>query len=144
MGVQALDYSPDGRYLAAGGGENLVRIWALTEDINFRYTHYEHGRTSIPGVGNPKGISAVAWSPDSSTLASGGYDATVRLWQPETMGEAHILRQAGWYPLLLHWFADGERLLLGTRDTEIWGGRIRTYECRIQSPEPCRLATPHQ
>ena len=23
-----------------------------------------------------------------------------------------------------------------------WGGRIRTYECRIQSPEPCRLATP--
>ncbi len=24
-----------------------------------------------------------------------------------------------------------------------WGGRIRTYECRIQSPEPCRLATPH-
>ena len=23
-----------------------------------------------------------------------------------------------------------------------WGGRIRTCECRIQSPEPCRLATP--
>jgi hypothetical protein len=25
---------------------------------------------------------------------------------------------------------------------DCWGGRIRTYECRIQSPEPCRLATP--
>lgn len=23
-----------------------------------------------------------------------------------------------------------------------WGDRIRTYECRIQSPEPYRLATP--
>src|SRR5690606_19224656 len=78
-GVQALDYSPDGRYLAARGGENLVRIWALTEGARFHYYHYEDGRTSIPGVGNPMGISAVAWSPDSSTLASGGYDATVRL-----------------------------------------------------------------
>jgi WD40 repeat protein len=119
-GVQVLDYSPDGHYLAAGGGENLVRIWALTEGARFHYYHYEHGRTSIPGVGNPMGISAVAWSPDSSTLASGGYDATVRLWQPEIMGEAHILRQGGWYPQSLHWFADGERLLFGTRGPEIW------------------------
>ena len=25
-----------------------------------------------------------------------------------------------------------------------WGGRIRTSECRIQSPVPYRLATPHR
>lgn len=118
--VQALDYSPDGRYLAAGGGENLVRIWSLTEAVNFRYTYYEHGRTVFPGVGNRMGISVVAWSPDSNTLASGGYDAMVRLWQPETMGEARIIRQGGWYPLSLQWFADGEQLLIGTREPEIW------------------------
>ena len=119
-GVQALDYSPDGRYLAAGGGENWVRIWALTEDTRFGRAQYEHGRSAFPGVGNPMGISVVAWSPDSSMLASGGYDATVRLWQPETMGEARILKQGGWYPLSLHWFADGERLLIATRGPEIW------------------------
>jgi WD40 repeat protein len=116
-GVQALDYSSDGRYLAAGGGENWVRIWTLTEDAQFRYTRYEHDH---PSVSNRMGISVVAWSPDSNTLASGGYDATVRLWQPETMGEARIIRQGGWYPLSLHWFGDGERLLLGTRGPEIW------------------------
>lgn len=119
-GVQALDYSPDGRYLAAGGGENLVRIWVLTEDTRFRRAQYEHGRSSIPGVGNPMGISVVAWSPDSSTLASGGYDALVKLWAAEGDGDADILRQGGWHPLSLHWFGDSERLLLGTRGPEIW------------------------
>ncbi|MFW5692386.1 MAG: WD40 repeat domain-containing protein, partial [Chloroflexota bacterium] len=119
-GVQALDYSPDGRYLAAGGGENWVRIWALTEDTRFRRAQYEHGRHASPGVGNPMGITAVAWSPDSSTLASSGYDALVKLWAAEGDGDADILRQGGWHPLTLHWFADGERLLLGTRGPEIW------------------------
>lgn len=123
--VQALDYSPDGRYLSAGGGENLVRIWALTEDAGFRYTYYEHDRTLFPGVGNRMGISVVEWSPDSSRLASGGYDATVRLWQPETMGEPRILKHGGWYPLSLHWFADGERLLVGARGPEIWDVVVR-------------------
>lgn len=120
-GVQALDYSPDGQYLAAGGGENWVRIWQLTDDRQFIYTQYVHGRHASPGAGNPTGITAVAWSPDSSRLASGGYDATVRLWQPEKLAEPLILRQGGWYPLSLYWTLDAGRLVIGAPfGPEIW------------------------
>jgi|GEM_PF-5071009 len=120
FGVQALDYSPDGRYLAAGGGENLVRIWGLTDDARFSRVSYEHGRSSIPGEGNPIGITAIKWSPDSHALASAGYDALIKLWQEKGDGDAETLRQGGWYILSLHWFADSTRLLTGGRGSEAW------------------------
>jgi WD40 repeat protein len=119
--VQALAYSPNGRYLAAGGGENLVRIWKIDEDHSrLEQFSYFHGRTSIPGAGNPIGITALAWRPDSGTLASAGYDAAVKLWRPHTSSAEITLRHGGWYPLSLQWFADGERLFIGTRWPEAW------------------------
>jgi WD40 repeat protein len=117
-GIQALDYSPDGRYLAAGTGANLVHVWALTDDAVLISGSYEHGPSSIPGEGNPGGITAVAWSPDSSTLASAGYDAQIKLFP--VVGDVRTLRQGGWFATSLHWFADSIHLLAGEHNPEIW------------------------
>ena len=64
-----LAFSPDGKHLAAGGRDGVLRVW------------------EIPG-GDPlqelqahqKNISSLAYSPDGSKLATGGYDAVARLW----------------------------------------------------------------
>eukprot|EP00873_Tetraselmis_striata_P000166 jgi/Tetstr1/420430/TSEL_011544.t1 len=66
-------WSPDGRFLATGGGEQKVEVWSVSED----------------GVVDPKAkvlsghtewIHHFAWSPDSQRLASCADDQRVLVW----------------------------------------------------------------
>jgi WD40 repeat protein len=59
-----LDFSPDGQYLAVGGGDGLVSVFARTSSAP-PYTLYDVLQGHTEDV-----VSAVAWSPDGSTLAS--------------------------------------------------------------------------
>ena len=49
------------------------------------------------------GVRAVAFSPDSTILATGGYDNIVRLWR---VPEGTLLRDPGW----AHWLGALSRL----------------------------------
>jgi WD40 repeat protein len=80
----ALDWSPDGALLAAGGNDQDVYVFQA--DTGAPYDRL-HGHADV--------VSAVAWSPDGGTLAStaggarislallnvsSGPDQTIRLW----------------------------------------------------------------
>jgi WD40 repeat protein len=68
--VQALAYSPDGKYLAAGDGDGMTWLWDLA--TNKATAFKARVRT----------VYSVAFSPDGKTLASAhGYDNKVRLWK---------------------------------------------------------------
>jgi WD40 repeat protein len=74
-GAWAVDFATDGRLLASGGGEGAVKLWdPATGEERARLT----GHTGT--------IEAVAFSPDSTKLATAGglRDGMVRLWDVHT------------------------------------------------------------
>jgi WD40 repeat protein len=72
--VQSLDVSPDGKYLAIGGQDSIVRIWPLPD---LQYT----GSLS----GHRRHVWCVRFSPDGRLLASssGLFDESpvIRMWK---------------------------------------------------------------
>ena len=72
-----LAFSPNGRWLAAGGRDGFVRLWAIPE------TPGGAGSPRAPEAQFPahrKGTNAVKFSPDGELIASAGNDGMARLW----------------------------------------------------------------
>ncbi len=80
---QAVDWSPDGKYLATGGKDMRVSIWD-TRSGKLVQTYQGH---SAP-------INALRWSPDGSLIASASDDQTARIFT------APFARNREKYPLL--------------------------------------------
>jgi len=67
--VDAVAWSPDGKYLASGHLDNNVRLW-----------NPETGDLLHTLTGHKRWVFTLAWSRDSKTLISGSYDRTQRYW----------------------------------------------------------------
>ena len=84
--VRSVAFSPDGKTIAGGIGDETIRLWDAA-------TGKPLGE---PLRGHESSVSSVAFSPDGTTLASGSHDKTIRLWDAATgkpLGE----------PLRGHW-----------------------------------------
>ncbi|XP_068165710.1 cell division cycle protein 20 homolog isoform X2 [Antennarius striatus] len=77
--VCGLQWSPDGRYLASGGGDSMVKVWPRVQQGSI-----SNAQQSIHSWNLHQGsVKALAWCPwKPNILASGGgtSDCHIRLW----------------------------------------------------------------
>jgi WD40 repeat protein len=82
--VNALAFSPDGKWLFAAGGEPVllgeVRQWKI-----------EDGSLERVLEGHKDAIYSLALSPDGKTLATGSYDQKIKIWDLESGKEIKTL-----------------------------------------------------
>jgi WD40 repeat protein len=77
---EGVDFSPDGRTLAATTGEGRVELW----DVSTRKIVRQLKDPAVPMTGNPA-LSVVLYSPDGSVIAAGGQEENhVTLWDAAT------------------------------------------------------------
>ncbi|MBN1267211.1 MAG: TIR domain-containing protein [Anaerolineales bacterium] len=111
----ALDYSPDGQYLAAGGENGLV-VWdAETHEVISQ---------PIPGQSSSLEIQSLTFSPDGSMIAAGNPSHYVSLWDPVSGRQFGPLLegktgQGTNAPTLVSFNADGTVLVSSTWRTEV-------------------------
>lgn len=116
--VCALDFSPDGRWLASGTNAGLLMIWEV-----------ETGRLVRVLAGHNSLVSCLQWSPDGRRIASGSWDRTVRVWSIESGASLCTLTGHSHWVSCLAWSPDGAQIASGGQDhtMRVWdarGGRL--------------------
>ncbi|MFD0266453.1 AAA family ATPase [Streptomyces sp. NPDC127106] len=138
--VTSLAFSPDGRLMATGTADGVLRLWNTADPAR--------GITPAGELhGHQSDVKALSFSPDGRGLVSGGADTTVRLWDVAGRAPAggpltghtlpvgtvafapdgHTLVTGGWDNTVRVWETDPTRLLprlcaatAGPRNRDLW------------------------
>ncbi|GLZ33575.1 hypothetical protein Lesp02_57630 [Lentzea sp. NBRC 105346] len=120
-GVNAFAFDPQGQWLAAGGFDGKVQLFALTDPGWFRFWRR---RTSLRGL---TAVGALAFHPDGRWLAAAGVGGRVMIWSRRRKSVLKSLEPGGrWINALAvdpggRWLASaGEDGRIRLWDTESW------------------------
>ena len=138
--VNALAFTSDGKTLATGGADQVIRLWDVKE-----------GREKSPTAGHHGRVYAAAVAPDGRTVATVGGDATIRLWDRATGRERGQIVKPRRYVSALAFTPDGRGLLtteypLSDETVRLWdaaaGKELRRFAgasavVHARRPAPC-------
>jgi WD40 repeat protein/DNA-binding SARP family transcriptional activator len=129
-GVNSVRFNPRGSELATGGLDDLQAIvWDTTTGRPVR--HLSH-----PTADEQRAVS-VAWSPDGSTLATGGGKGQVILWQAASGKQVGALQADSSWVITLAYSPDGSLLAAsgsGKRAVTVWDVAHHRLLGRLSQP----------
>jgi eukaryotic-like serine/threonine-protein kinase len=145
--VMHLACSADGRYLATGGYDSLLR-----GEVKLRDTATGKETFTLTDPAGP--VTSVAFPPAGGPLATARMDGTVRLWDAATAKPLRTLEGHGGPVISLSYRPDGNRLASASLDrtVRVWdlatgaevlrfGGHGEPVLCVAYSPDGRRLAS---
>lgn len=119
--IHSVAFSPNGKWLAASGtGQKVHLVDMATRELRNL-------------TGHSGEITSVAFLPDSSLIASGSTDKTVRLWNPVTGIVVKTLAALNDQVNAIAFSADGTILAAGTADNRVTLFNLQTGETRALS-----------
>jgi WD40 repeat protein len=126
--VLALDFSPDGQWLATGGGvpsrSGEVKIWKVSDSALVREITPSHSDT----------VFCLSFSPDGKYLATASADKFVKVFDANTGKLVKSLAGHTHYVLGVAWKADGRTIVSSGADkvVKLWafpdGAQLKTIE----------------
>ncbi len=109
----AIDWSPNGQYLAASDHSELVVLSATTGEVRCRFR------------GHLQNVRSVDWNPQSSRLVSAGEDCTIRSWDLASRKEVSQFRHANWV-FAVRFSPDGRQIASAGTETKVWDAASRS------------------
>jgi WD40 repeat protein len=131
----AVAFSPDGRLLASGSGNNRLRLSCTNvfgdpsgpDDNTIRLWDPRTGDVLRTLSGHEGQISSLAFSPDGQLLASSSWDCTAALWDTGT-GDRVLTFQGDDFLTAIAFSPDGTAVATGSKDDSVALWDVRTGE----------------